>query len=248
MSYRDEDTDLELRIHAENYEVSLQDRERIEADLETLRRLVKDFPVAQLHVHIDRNTHNREFHVKTNLRLPKRSLFTGSRHDALQVACEACVRKLIHKVKRLKDGMSGRNVYRKQAEGKHDRLGPEETPDSTSLEEAARDGDFVRFREGLGTYEESLARRVTGHLARYPDLGNEPGHEIMVSECVDEVLLNAFEGFLTRPADRLGNWLEHLIDPSIRALLEHPSDERRNLERLESLDASGPPQPPRADP
>ena len=44
---------------------------------------------------------------------------------------------------------------------------------------------------------------------------------------VEEVYLNAFERFTQRPTDvRLSESLEGLVEPSIRALMQYPKEER----------------------
>ena len=54
------------------------------------------------------------------------------------------------------------------------------------------------------------------------------GGELRLGDVVEEVYLNAFERFPRRPADvRLSAWLEGLVEPSIRALMQHPDEERQ---------------------
>jgi hypothetical protein len=61
------------------------------------------------------------------------------------------------------------------------------------------------------------------------------GDGLAISEIVEEVFLNAFEKFSKRPANlRLGEWLESLINPSIKALVDDPSFEKENLSYIES--------------
>ncbi|HZZ81660.1 MAG TPA: hypothetical protein VFE62_24375, partial [Gemmataceae bacterium] len=55
-------------------------------------------------------------------------------------------------------------------------------------------------------------------------------------DAVEEVFLNAYERYPERPqALRLGEWMEELIDPSLRALLEHPDEELESINLARTL-------------
>jgi len=46
---------------------------------------------------------------------------------------------------------------------------------------------------------------------------------LLIGDLVEEVYLNAFERFAQRSAEvSLSDWLEALIDPSLKLLLRHP--------------------------
>ena len=49
------------------------------------------------------------------------------------------------------------------------------------------------------------------------------------------MFLQAFEGFEHRPRDvRFGEWLDHLIDPSIKVLQQKGGEELENINRARS--------------
>jgi hypothetical protein len=109
-----------------------------------------------------------------------------------------------------------------------------EDPAAGPLGEAARAGDYRRFRNALSGYEEWLRARVGQWLARYPRLQARVRDERALDECVEEVCLNAFERYTQRPAEvRLSPWLEDLIPPSLRSLLRNP-EERENISMAQS--------------
>jgi hypothetical protein len=59
---------------------------------------------------------------------------------------------------------------------------------------------------------------------------------LRLGDIVEEIYLNAFEQFTRRPtALRLSEWLENLIEPSIRALLRHPDEEAENASMARTL-------------
>ena len=94
---------------------------------------------------------------------------------------------------------------------------------------AARAGDYRAFRIGLAGYEEWLRRRVGRWVQRYPDAEARIGNGLRIGDLVEEVYLNAFEGFTRRPTDiRLSDWLDRLIDPSLKLMLRDPDGEKEN--------------------
>jgi len=93
-------------------------------------------------------------------------------------------------------------------------------------------------------YDESLEKRVGRWIQRYPEIEGQLGEELTISEIVEEVYLNAFDQFATRPVVRLGEWLESLIDPSVQLLLKQPDDEKANLSFIQSAKTAQPPTKP----
>ncbi|MBI4605337.1 MAG: hypothetical protein HY721_25515 [Planctomycetes bacterium] len=169
------------------------------------------------------------------MKLPGRDIFTGDRHPALHPAYERCVRKLVGKVKAYKEKLRRKPERERAQQGEVREVRPAREPDVPLLERAAHEGDYAAFREGLSDYDDSLRRRVDRWTRRYPELEGLLGGDVLLSEVLEEVYLNAFEGFLRRPADRLGNWLESLIDPSVRRLLARFEEGKENLGFVEGL-------------
>lgn len=233
--YRDEKYDLKVEIDTENYQLSDEEMEKIQADLDNLRRLVADFPVSELHIRIDRNPRSEVIHVKTSLRFPKQTLFTGERRGTMYPAFNRCIRKLMQKVKSFKEKLSQKPIHEKVVEGKHHEVRPEREPDAEKLAAAAEKRNYSLFREALRVYDDPLQKRIGRWIERYPAVAGELGNELTISDILEEVYLNAFESFLERPSDRLGNWLESLIDPSVRALVEEPRIAREEVKYAEEI-------------
>jgi len=104
-----------------------------------------------------------------------------------------------------------------------------EDPEAGPLAEAVRRGDYRAFRTALAGYEEWLGKRGGGWGQRYPEAQAQIGRGLLLGDLVEEVYLNAFERFAQRPTDvRLSEWLEDLLDPSLKALLRHPDEESDN--------------------
>ena len=51
-----------------------------------------------------------------------------------------------------------------------------------------------------------------------------------MSDVTEEIFLTAFDQYNTRPEGlHLSEWLENLIDPSVKALMTNTADEKENI-------------------
>lgn len=235
--YSDENYDLRVEVDTEGCEISPADEEKMQDDFEHLARLIENFPVADLHVRCVGHPRSNDHHVKTSLKLPGTTLFTGERHELLYTAFNRCARKLEQKVKTYKAKLEQSAQRERAVEGRAHAVRPPQEPDARDLDAAIEDRDFEKFREALAVYDDSLDLRIGRWIERYPQAAAELGESLTISDIREEVYLNAFELFETRPNDRLGNWLEDLIDPSIRAVVDHPDQVHQEVNL--SRDARG---------
>jgi len=211
---------LRLQIDTENYTISGAERERMESAVERLHEQIDAFPVTDLHFQLHRHPRSGDFHVKARLRVPSTTLFTGERGEALEACFDDCLRKLAHKVERHKERLEDKERYQKRAQGTDHDLFPSEEPDIDEAVRAIESGDYRAFREAMAVYDDAISLRAGRWIERYPDAAAEVGHDILLTDLVDEVMLNAFARWYDRPKSRrLGQWLEDLIDPSIETLL-----------------------------
>lgn len=233
MTYSNETYDLRIVTDWGQYRVTPAESEKMDSDLDTLRKVVADFPVSELKIEITQHS-TRRIHVATSLRLPSRTLFTADADEQMHPAWDRCVRKLIHKVTAYKERLANRPAYSKQAQGTVHRVNPSMDPNLQDVERAVRELDYPAFREALAVYDDSLEARVGRRVERYPDVASRLGDGLVISEIVEEVYLNAFERYNDRPPLRLGEWLESLIDPSVRTLAENPAEEKENLSFIQT--------------
>jgi hypothetical protein len=111
-----------------------------------------------------------------------------------------------------------------------------EDPAEGPVGAAARAGDYRAFRFKLAGYEEWLRKRVGRWVQRYPEAEARVGRKLRLGDLVEEVYLNAFERYTQRPtAVRVVDWLDSLIDPSLKALLRHPDEESENASLARTL-------------
>lgn len=203
------------------------ERARLQAPLGELGDAVSEFPNASLRVNVSYHPPSELYHVEAKLQLPGRTIFSGYKDAYLDTALQRCLRKMIHKTEAYKEHPDREAVWAAKHQAAFDTevIAPED-PEVGPLAEAAAAGDYRTFRTALVGYEDWLRKRIGRLVQRHPEAQARLGRELLLGDVVEEVYLNAFEAFTGRPTDvRLSEWLEGLIEPSLRALLQHPEEE-----------------------
>jgi len=208
---------------------------KMRAGLDLLARQVGAFPLHDVRVAVERNERSNDYSVRVTLILDGATL-VGNDHDAaMHAAFERCLRGLSENVRAYKDRLGQVPERQKQLKGTHQELEPSPDPDAAALNAAVAAGDYAAFRLAAVGYEEPLRKRVGRWVERYPDVDAQIGGRLTVADIVEEVLLNASEGYARRPKGlRFGDWLEALIDPSVRALQVHRDAELENISQARS--------------
>lgn len=231
MSYSDESYNLRIELDTKGCELSPQEIEAMELDLDTLQALVADFPVSDLHITVVYHHKASDYHVKTSLGLCGRKLFTGDRHAKVHPAFESCIRKLTKKVRAYKREMRVGEDAEKLAAGTRHEVEPIAEVDVAAIIQAVENDDYAEFRRVIDVFEPSLAARISHWIKRYPEIESRLDHPFLLSDIVEEVFLNAFDRFAQRSHDiPPGRWLETLIDPSVQALLQSPDEEYERIQ------------------
>ncbi|MBW3539740.1 MAG: hypothetical protein KY476_05670 [Planctomycetes bacterium] len=228
MKYSDLSENLHIELDTKNCELSPAEIERMEGDLDQLAKVVEDFPVSHLYVTAAHYPRSLVYHVKAALVLPGRTLVTGDSDDRVaEEAFQRCVRKLVQRVQHYKSQLSDDEGLSKRVQGTVQDIDPTQVPELGVLEAAVRTGEYRTFRREMSGFEEALRRRVGRWVQHYPELDGLIGDALSIDDIMEEVFLNAFEQWDQRPEQivRLGDWLEALIDPSLRDLLRHPEEE-----------------------
>lgn len=241
MQFSDQSHNLRIELDTKNFDFSPPELERIKETLDPLREPVRDFPVSDLYITVTRHPAPDDYHVRTSLVLPGRTLFTGDRDTNALSAWNRCVRKLVSKVTAYKESLAAKSERTKAQEGTAQEVVPTAAPDANGLRQSVESGDYPAFRQATYAYEEAVRKRAGRWVERYPEFEARLGVTFTLSDLVEEVFLNAFERFDQRPqALRLGEWLESLIDPSVKALLENPDVEQENIEAVRTLHETSP--------
>jgi hypothetical protein len=230
MQYSDNSTYLHVEIRAQGCEIPTDERARIQAALAEIGGVARDFPASDLAIRVLYHPRSQAYHVEFKLKLPGRTLFGDETDAYLDSAFQRGLCKLVRKAEAYRD-----HPDREAAEAAEQRIALDrevvapEDPDGGRLAEAVRNGDYRSFRVALTPYEEWLRKRVGRWVQRYPEAEAQVGRRLLLGDVIEEVYLNAFEGFTGRPTNvRFGEWLDGLIDPSLKALLRHPDEERES--------------------
>lgn len=243
MEYSDRSYNLRIELDTKDCELTADQIQKMEEGLDPLARLVRDFPVSDLYITVIHHPRSDDYHVKTSLVLPGKTLFTGDRDVLSHPAYERCLRKLVRKVEAYKSGLGNRAEISKQRKGTHRDVVPTRTPEPEAIAKAIEDGDYAAFRKATDVYEEPVRKRVGRWIQRYPDVESQIGDSLTIADLVEEVFLNAFERYDQRPATvHAGEWLESLVDPSIKYLLQHLDQEIENIRFAQTLQETQPEQ------
>lgn len=238
MKFSDLSYNLRIQLDSKDWEFSAAEIAEMERSLDQLAESVAKFPTSDLYITVLHHARTKNFHVKTSLVLPGRTLFTGERADTPHPAYERCLRKLLGKVEAYKQTLGKVPEIQKHEKRTHQELEPILDPDAKELDAAIRSESYAAFRRVVGVYEEPLRMRVGRWIQRYPLLQSQIDRKISIFDIVEEVFLNAFEEYHKRPRGiRFGDWLESLIDPAIRLLVTHP-EEMENVSFAHTLSQS----------
>ena len=236
MPFPDEFYNLRIELDTKNFDFSETELEQMEEALNPLREPVRDFPVSDLYITVTHHPTPSDYHVRASLVLPSRTLLTGERDVNPLTAWNRCVRKLVSKIAAYKQSMDATDEKRKASAGTLQEVVPAAEPDAEKLQQAVETRDYAAFREATYVYEEAVRKRAGRWIKRYPEFEAELGLSFKLEDLVEEVFLYAFEYFAQRPQNvRLGQWLEELIDPSVKALLRNPETEQENIEAVRSM-------------
>jgi len=236
MHFSDESHNLRIELDTKNCEFSEAELRKVEDALDPLREPVRSFPVSDLYITVTHHPTPDDYHVRASLVLPGRTLFTGDRDILPLSAWSRCVRKLVSKLTAYKENLAAKPERTKAHEGTVQEVIPETVPDMDDVQRAVEANDYLAFRQAMYAYEEAVRKRAGRWIERYPTFEAHLGTTFTLSDLVEEVFLNAFERFDQRPeALRLGQWLEDLIDPSVRLLLKNPDAELENIEAVRAF-------------
>ena len=230
MTFSDKSYNLRIELDTKHCDLTADQIAKMESALDPLAKLVKDFPVRDLYVTVAFRPRTNRFEVKTALVLPGRTLSTGDHDDHAYPAYERCVRKLVHGITAYKDKLSQHDEQSKTEKGTHQEMLPTQMPDAEAVDAAVREADYVAFRRATNVYEEPVRKRIGRWVQRFPDVEAQIDEVFTINDIVEDVFLTAFDQYDRRAPDvAFHDWLENLIDPSVKALMQHPAEELENI-------------------
>ncbi len=229
-TYADQTYNIRVQLDTKGCELSEGEISKLEESLAPLRKPVRAFPISDLHVLVEYEPPSEDYRVKLTLQLPGRGLATGDVDDQIHPAFRRCVRKLVHKLTAYKERLGGTESVAKHEKGtRHDVIARREV-DTEAVGQTVRAGDYARFRTLLYPFEEPVRMRAGRWIQRYAKVETQLGQRFDLADIVEEVFLNAFERYDERPQQvSLGDWLEELIDPSVKLLGAETDEELSNI-------------------
>ena len=81
-----------------------------------------------------------------------------------------------------------------------------------------------------------MRKRAGRWIQRYPKIEAQLGQRFDLADITEEVFLNAFQRYDEHPREvPFGDWLEKLIDPSVKVLSEDTDEELANISFARSV-------------
>jgi ribosome-associated translation inhibitor RaiA len=232
-----------LQVHFDTHEFQPApgELEELSDHFDTLAVQLGDFPQADARVVIEWNGRNNEYAVKLTLLLPGDTLVTSDHDPVLHAAFRRALDSLELRVKGFKERLGGIDARQQREESARGRAATDAGPlDETALDAAVAARDYAAFRAAVGPLEEWLRLRVGRLVERHPDAQARMGRDFDVLDLTEGVLLAAFEQHPHRHAEvPYRDWLEGLIDPTVKAFVRDPVRERENVNMVRSATASG---------
>ena len=221
-----------LQVHFDLHECRLTDDvlAGLADDADSLARQVGNFPQADFRAVIEWKSRTNEYVVKLTLILPGETLVTSDHDAVVHPAFERSLASLEDQVKAYKDRLNQADERRKREAGTIQDMQPATAVDVATLDAAVRAGDYPAYRAQLAPYEDPVRLRVGRWVERYPAVQARMGKGLETIDLVEAVFLAAFEAHEKRPDGvRLGDWLEGLLDPAVKAFEHHPDEELENV-------------------
>ena len=237
MQYTDERHHLHVAFRARGFNLPGDELARMERHLDLLGEAVAVFPESHLTLSFIYHPRSKVYHVEARLELPGKTLFSSDYGDDYRMAFDRLVQKLGDQVGDYRDNPDRRAdvVARQRTAINRDVVAPAGS-DLGPLGQAVQGGDYRTFRRLLFGYEEWLRDRIGRWVQRYPEAQAQVGYELRLGDLLEEVYLNAFERYPHRPTEvPFHEWLDGLIDPSLKEFLRHPDEERENASLARTL-------------
>jgi len=230
MQYTVERYHLRVQFETKQCTVPPDEMTRMQRHLEPLGEALGDFAASDLRLTVVHHPDSGTYHVEGRLKLPGRTLTAAERDAYLDSAFQRCVRGLERELQayKVRPDRDADEVAERLAALDRDVVTPSE-PDAGPLGEAVQAGDYAAFRRVLYGYEDWLRNRIGRWVQRYPAADARIGRGLALGDLVEEIFLNAFEEYGRRPtAVSFSDWLDGLIDPSLKEFLRHPDEEQEN--------------------
>jgi ribosome-associated translation inhibitor RaiA len=239
MNYNLEQYRLKVSLDSKECEIPEQTRMQLQDWLVDFGKWLESFPSSDLAINVVYHPNTDIYHAEAKLKVPGQTITTGDYEKSIEEAIKRCLDKATRRVEAYL--MDPNREALEQAELRAERneavVGSQE-PNLDRLGEAVKAQDYRAFRNAIQLDDEFVRLRVGRWVQRYPEIEQEIGRTILISDLVEEVFLMAFEKYNERPPHmNLHDWLDALIDPAVKAYYHDP-DERLAVSYAQSLTGS----------
>jgi hypothetical protein len=237
MQYSDDRYRLRVEIQQKGCSIPQDELTRMQQSLQPLGEAVQDFPSSELTINVICHPRSQAYHVEARLKVPGKTL-SGSDEDVyLDTAFQRCLHNLVQRVGMYEESPNAAAAEQtRQRQRLDNRIVAPAASAAGPLGQAIEAGDYRAFRLALSSYEEWLRKRVGRWIQRYPEAEARLHNGLLIGDVIEEVYLNAFEHFTAWPREvALHDWLDGLIDPSLKLLLKRPDEERENASLARTL-------------
>jgi hypothetical protein len=237
MQYSDDRYRLRVEIQAKGCSIPQDELARMQQSLQPLGEAVEDFPNSELTINVICHPRSQAHHIEARLKVPGKTLFSSDEDAYLDSAFQRCLHQLIQRVGTHRENPNSAAAEQaRQRQRLDDRVVAPAASAAGPLGRAVEAGDYRAFRLALSSYEEWLRKRVGRWIQRYPEAEARLHNGLLIGDVLEEVYLNAFECFRAWPRDvALREWLDGLIDPSLKLLLRRPDEGRENASLARTL-------------
>ena len=159
MRHSEQRRSMHIELETQKCNLPFDELTRLQEPLDRVVEGVGSLP-SDLKVSVVHHPASDRFHVSADLRLPRRSIFTGDWDPYLDTAAQRCLRKLIRKIEAYQHepDRDGDRIAEQVRQSREQIVAPQD-PDAGILAEAVRNHDYRRFRELLAGHDDWLRLR-----------------------------------------------------------------------------------------
>jgi ribosome-associated translation inhibitor RaiA len=231
---------LQVYFDTHECEVAAEELRELADQCDALAVRVGNFPKAELRAYVERNRRSNEFAVKLTLLLSTETLVASDHDPELGQAFGRALDGLERAAEGHLEKLEGTDVRQERGEAAKRQPTVEAGPlDENALAAAAAAKDYAAFRGAVAPYEEWLRLRAGRRVERDPEAQVMMNRDFDVLDLMEGTFLAAFENYEHRQQEvPFHEWLEGLIDPTVRAFVRDPYHERENVNMARSACAA----------
>jgi ribosome-associated translation inhibitor RaiA len=217
---------LQVQIETEHCSIPVDERTRMQPELDRLGDAVAEFPNSELYLKLVYHPDSEIYHAQAKLKLPGQTIITGRHSRWLDDALMRMLAKVFRRVEHYKEHPDSQAMVQAQRRARlSENIVAPTAADAGAVGEAFQRQDYAAFRRALASHESWVRDSVGRWIQRYPEVQLLLGEAFNTDDLVEEVFLLAFERYGERPDDvEISQWLHDLVEPAVRSLWHEPEE------------------------